>query len=98
MVAMTEFHALARGALCAKRWLAGRRTADAAVESAYAAAVEEMAFPRDARAWAGALAIVASPPRGRLTQAVFDRLCRSLRITDAQARALVFGVPDADRA
>jgi hypothetical protein len=100
MSAMTEFHALARGALCAKRWLAGRRTADDALESAYAAAVEEMEFPADARAWAGALAVVARPPRGRLSHAVFERLSRSLHVTDAEARALVFGsglgVPDPD--
>jgi hypothetical protein len=97
MEAVALFHALARGALCAKRWLARRKRVDAEVERAYAAAVPGLAFPEDARAWASNLARIASPPRGRVTDVVFARVARELGTSERAARLLVFGVPRRER-
>jgi hypothetical protein len=97
MEALALFHTLARGALCAKRWLAGRKRVDAALEDAYAAAVASLDFPEDARAWRGELARIASPPRGRVMDVVFARLARHLGVSDREARHLVFGASRRDR-
>ena len=97
MEATALFHALARGALCAKRWLLGRKRVDVAVERAYEAAVTALPFPDDARAWASDLARIASPPRGRVTDAVFARVALELGTSERQARLLVFGVPRRER-
>ena len=91
MEAIALFHALARGALCAKRWLVGRKRVDVAVQRAYQDAVSGLAFPEDARAWASDLALIASPPRGRMTDAVFARVAVGLGTSERQARRLVFG-------
>ncbi|HXN33523.1 MAG TPA: hypothetical protein VN894_16755 [Polyangiaceae bacterium] len=91
MEASILFHALARGALCAKRWLVGRKRVDAEVERAYAASATGLAFPDEARAWASDLASIASPPQGRVTQAVFSRVAHLLGTTDREAKRLVFG-------
>lgn len=91
MEAVTLFHALTRGALCAKRWLSGRKRVDADVERAYGAAVDGCAFPEDARAWARDLACIASPPRGRLSAAVLARVALQLGTTEREVRSLVFG-------
>jgi hypothetical protein len=97
MRASARFHSLARGALCAKRWLGGRRRVDDAVERAFVAAVSSFAFPEEARAWAGALGVLASPPRGRVTDAVFVRVGRELGVSERAARRLVFGEPRRER-
>jgi hypothetical protein len=97
MEAVARFHALARGALCAKRWLAGRKRVDASVQAAFEEAVSRMAFPDDARGWAPDLARIASPPRGRVTDLVFARLARELGKSERDARRLVFGVPRRQR-
>lgn len=97
MEALARFHALARGALSAKRWLAGRKRVDPAVERAYADALSTLAFPDDARAWARDLARVASPPRGRVTNVVFARVARELGTTERAARLLVFGLSRRER-
>jgi hypothetical protein len=97
MRATARFHVLARGALCAKRWLGGRKRVDAAVERAFAAEAGSLAFPEEARAWAGELGELASPPRGRVTDAVFARVGRELDRTARAARRLVFGVPRRER-
>jgi hypothetical protein len=97
MEAAIVFHALARGALCAKRWLARRKQVDAKVERAYAAATSALAFPEDARRWATDLARIASPPRGRLLDVIFERMARDLSISERAARTLVFGVPRRER-
>jgi hypothetical protein len=91
MEAVILFHQFARGALCAKRWLRGRKRVDAEVERAYAAEVETLSFPEDARGWATELAHVAAPPDGRVTQLVFVRVARSLGTTASEARRLIFG-------
>jgi hypothetical protein len=97
MEAVALFHALARGALCAKRWLARRKRVDAEVECAYTAAVSGFEFPEDARGWASDLARIASPPRGRVTDLVFARLAHELGTSERTARRLVFGEPRRER-
>jgi hypothetical protein len=97
MSAVALFHVLARGALCAKRWLAGRRHLDAEVERAYAAAVPTLAFPQDAGQWINDLPSIASPPRGRVTDLVMIRIGALLGTDAREARVLVFGVPRRDR-
>lgn len=98
MEAVAAFHALARGALCAKRWLSGRKEVDASVERAYAAALPGLSFPDDARRWQGELQRIASPPRGRVTDLVLAEVALLLRTTEREARLLVFGVPRRERA
>ncbi len=97
MVAMSLFHALARGALAAKRWLAGRKHVDDDVRAAFARAAARMRITTDAAAWAPELAEVATPPRGRLMDLVFARLAARLAIDDAEARRLIFGEPRSAR-
>jgi hypothetical protein len=97
MEAVALFHAMARGALCAKRWLGKRKTIDASVEHAFARGLATMPFPEDARAWTHDLARIASPPRGRLVDVVFGRLAQTLGIDEAAARGLVFGTARAER-
>lgn len=97
MRATARFHALARGALCAKRWLGGRRRIDVDTERAFAAALPSLAFPREAGAWAGDLAALAVPASGRVTAVVFARIARELGIGERAARRLVFGVPRRER-
>jgi hypothetical protein len=97
MEAIALFHALARGALCAKRWLARRRRVDDEVERAFAAELPRLAFPEDARSWQGELKRIASPPRGRLTEVVFARMAHELRSTERELRLLVFGPPRSER-
>ncbi len=84
MRAQIVFHAEARGALAAKRWLAGRREITAELRSAF---VREQ---RDASYLADELEAIATPPRGRLMGLVFARVARALAITPAEARALVW--------
>lgn len=97
MEAVALFHALTRGALCAKRWLAGRKRVDAALRRAFAVQVEALDFPEEARAWADELERIASPPRGRVLDVVFARLARTLGGSEREARRLVFGVPRRER-
>jgi hypothetical protein len=91
MEAMARFHALARGALCAKRWLGGRKSVDGSVRTQFASAAATLRFPEDASSWAADLALVAAPPRGRLTELVFARVAHELGLTERAARRLVHG-------
>jgi hypothetical protein len=97
MAAVARFHELTRGALCAKRWLAGRKRVDATVRAAFDEAVARMAFPEDARRWGQDLARIASPPRGRVTDVVFARLAAELGSSEREVRRLVFGVSRRER-
>ncbi len=99
MEAVGLFHALARGALHAKRWLAGRKIIDPQTLSAYesdlagAPVATGAVLAADALAWSGELARIAAPPRGRLMDLVFARVARALGTTEGEARRLVFGPP-----
>jgi hypothetical protein len=108
MEAVGLFHSLARGALRAKRWLAGRKTVDAITVLTYASDVADLAVAdpagpagasavdsavADGLAWTGELARIAAPPRGRIMDLVFARLARKLGTTEREARHLVFGPP-----
>jgi hypothetical protein len=85
MEATASFHALARGALWAKRWLGGRKTVDReALRVFVAEAPANVALD-----WAHQLADIASPPAGRLTDVIFQRLALSRGISFEDARALV---------
>jgi hypothetical protein len=97
MEAVALFHALTRGALVVKRWLGGRKRVDAALARRFATEHRELQFAEDAQSWAEELAGIASPPRGRVTDAVFARLARTLGVAERQARRLVFGVPRRER-
>ncbi len=90
MTALVVFHGLARGALVAKRWLAGRKLVDEATARAYLGFAAPLASA-DALAWADDLASVAAPPRGRLMDLVFHRVAARLGTTEPEARRLVFG-------
>jgi hypothetical protein len=85
MEVVALFHVLARGALEAKRWLAGRRVVDEAADTAH--------LSEDARLWAGHLHSVARPPGGHLTRLVLARVASSLGTSEARAREIVFGPP-----
>jgi hypothetical protein len=91
MQSMAAFHRLTRGALCAKRWLAGRKRVDEALERSYVDSLGRFAFPQDARLWKDDLRLIASPPAGRVSTLVFAKLARTLGITERQARRHVLG-------
>jgi hypothetical protein len=97
MEAVALFHAMARGALCAKRWLGGRKRVDAELRQAFEQGVHLLLFPEDARGWTSDLARIASPPRGRVMDVVFARMAHELGISERAARRLVFGVPRRER-
>lgn len=83
-------HPALRGALLAKAWLAGRRTADAATRAAFAAEVPTLPYPEDARLWIARLDELASPPEGRLVDLVFADVAAALGLTNVEAvRALL---------
>jgi hypothetical protein len=92
MEALARFHMLARGALCAKRWLGGRKRVDAQTEAAFAKAIPSLPFPEDSCAWASDLARIAAPPRGRVTDLVFARVAREMGISEKAARQVTFGL------
>jgi hypothetical protein len=109
MEAVGLFHSLARGALQAKRWLAGRKTVDAATVLEYENDVvdmtekggaarttihsADMSKVDDRLAWRSELARIAAPPRGRIMDLVFARVAQALGTTELEARSLVFGPP-----
>ncbi|MDP9151486.1 MAG: hypothetical protein M3O36_16320 [Myxococcota bacterium] len=97
MVAMVLFHSSARGVLCAKRWLAGRKHVDSLLAVRYARAVPSLRFPDDAVQWIDDLPVVAQPPRGRLLDVVYARIAGRLRTSEDETRRLVFGLGRAAR-
>jgi hypothetical protein len=97
MEALALFHSFARGALCAKQWLSGRKAVDRDVEQAFAVEVGSLLFPEEARAWTRELARIASPPLGRVTELVLARVAREMGTTEEEARGLVFGIPRRER-
>ncbi|HEX4447751.1 MAG TPA: hypothetical protein VH044_13475 [Polyangiaceae bacterium] len=97
MVAVGLFHSLARGALRAKRWLAGRKSVDAATVDEFAS-YARLVGPEDALVWTEHLARIASPPGGRIMDLVFERVAASMGTTPLEARRLVFGPSRRERA
>ncbi len=95
MRASHRFHALTRGALCAKRWLSRSGTVDG---HAFALALPTLCYPDDAALWVGELDKIARPPRGRITDLVYARIAIELGVDDAEVRMLVFGPSRAARA
>ncbi len=93
MEAVALFHSFARGALWAKRWLAGRKRVDASIVGDYECDASRVAASTHALVWTDDLARIAAPPRGRIMDLVFARVARSLGTTENEARLLVFGVP-----
>jgi hypothetical protein len=89
MLATARYHALTRGALCAKSWLAGRKEVTGETRAAFAREANALCWADDARAWEGDLAAIASPPRGRVTDLVFARVAAEIGVTEDEARALV---------
>jgi hypothetical protein len=98
MCAVWRFHVLLRGALCAKKWLAGRRLVGDADAQRFDREAAGLCWGDDARAWSTDLARLASPPRGRVSELVFARLAEEFAIESQTARALVFGVSRRARA
>jgi hypothetical protein len=90
MTTMARFHALTRGALCAKKWLRGRRVIDHAVTLAFDVEAAGLCYADDARAWRGELARLANPPRGRVTEVVFERMAVELGVEVDAVRREVF--------
>ena len=88
MRATARFHALTRGALSAKRWLAGGKAPDA---QAFARDLPSLRHVDDARQWSANLEDIARPPRGRILDLVFARIAAELGVTREEARVLVFG-------
>jgi hypothetical protein len=93
MRATALFHRLTRGALAAKRWLGARRSIDAELAGAFLDEIERSVLVEDARAWASDLARIAAPPRGKLTDMVFERIAQEMSVPIDEARRLVVGTP-----
>ncbi len=91
MEAVALFHQLARGALWAKRWLAGRKVVDSSTAREYESDAVRAVVAADALAWTNHLAAVAAPPRGRVMDLVFARVARTLGTSEKEARSLIFG-------
>ncbi len=91
MTATHLFHTLTRGALCAKRWLAGRKSIDAAMLEAFDREADALCWTDDARAWRNDLVTLASPPRGRVTELVYARVGALLDMSSENVRLLIFG-------
>jgi hypothetical protein len=93
MHAVARFHALTRGILVTKRWLGRRKRIDGGLQERFERELADLPFPEDSRAWAPHLSSVASPPRGRLVDAVFARIAGELGLPERAVRSLVFGGP-----
>jgi hypothetical protein len=92
------FHVLTRGALCAKRWLGGRKVIDRATRDAFAREASSLCWGDDALTWKDDLELLAAPPRGRVTELVYERIAAHLGGTALEARILVFGLTRRERA
>jgi hypothetical protein len=99
MEATHLFHALTRGALCAKRWLGGRKPAaiDDGARLTFESEASSLCWGEDALAWRDDLVRLASPPRGRVTDLVYERIAALLAMTEAEVRLLVFGLNRRER-
>jgi hypothetical protein len=91
MVAQVLFHRYARGALAIKRWLAGRKTITPDVRAAFGTFLGARGHDAEVELFADSLERIACPPGGRLMDVVHEHVARTLDVTTAEARALVFG-------
>jgi len=98
MTATHLFHALTRGALCAKKWLSGRKSVDASTLEAFDREADALCWSAEARAWRDDLVRLASPPRGRVTELVYARVGAMLDVSAENVRVLVFGNSRRERA
>jgi hypothetical protein len=96
MIAHALFHRLARGALLLKRWLRGRKHITPALRLELSDAIQRSG-QAEARLFEDDLALVATPPRGRLMDVVFGRIAAELHITVEDARALVINHREIER-
>jgi hypothetical protein len=90
MAVIHDFHALTRGALCAKKWLAGRKQIEPGERETFVREAGALCFGEDALAWADDLSSLASPPRGRITELVYRRMAAVRAVDAAEVRRLVF--------
>ncbi len=90
MRASSSFHRLARGALAAKRWLAGRADEDRdARRAAFVSASAMLDDEGSAAAWGDALDMVDRPPRGRVMDLVHARVAEELGLAVDEVRSLL---------
>jgi hypothetical protein len=94
MLPMARFHALTRGALCAKKWLRGRKEVDELTRADFEREANAFCYAADARAWRADLARIASPPRGRVTDLVLERIARELGVDEEAVRQWLFSEVD----
>jgi len=85
-----RYHALLRGALGAKRWLA-RRQPDEALRASFEREAGALPHGGDVLAWGDQLAQIASPPRGRLTPLVLRRLAEETGAPPEHIARQLFG-------
>lgn len=90
MSAVIGFHELTRGALALKKWLSGRKTVTDADRAELEKIVDSLPDGPAMLVWIDDLSAIAQPPRGKITDIVFQRLARMLAISETEARALVF--------
>ncbi|MEO8878521.1 MAG: hypothetical protein ABI461_23230 [Polyangiaceae bacterium] len=90
MEAVALFHTLTRGALSAKRFLAGKKAVDPHVRASYEKSLEGAVDAEAALVWIDHLEAIANPPRGRVTDLVYPRIAEQLGISVADARRIVF--------
>lgn len=90
MSAVMAFHDLTRGALAAKKWLAGRKNIGETDRAELEKVALSMPEGKAMLVWLDDLPAIAQPPRGKLTDLVFRRLAGMLAISETEARALVF--------
>jgi hypothetical protein len=85
-----RYHQLLRGALVAKRWLAGRRQLEGSIKTLASEEFPGLPHGGDALAWIEELAELASPPRGRIAGLVVARLAREQGCSEAEVRRWLF--------
>ncbi len=89
-VAVSLFHRETRGALCAKRWLGGRKTVSPEDRAAFERAASDFCYVSEARGWADDLEALAAPPKGRITELVYARIATELGLPLEATKALIF--------